>query len=393
MFTLLAKHFINEEQSEEAKRNAYGMLSGIVGIFLNLCLFLAKCIGGVLIHSVSMTADAVNNLSDAASSIVTLLGFRLAAKDADSKHPYGHGRLEYIAGLAVSSIIVVMAFELGQSSVQKILSPTAPTFRLFAIVILVCSILVKFYMYRYNAVLARRFHSPTLKATATDSLGDCLATTVVLLSLGIYQCTGYILDGYAGVFVACFILKAGIDAAGETIHPLLGQAPEATFVKRIEEIVLSYPEILGMHDLLVHDYGPGRVMISLHAEVPADGDFVALHEVIDAAERALQTELHAHAVIHMDPVIQNNPELSICQEKMCALLTDIDPVLSLHDFRIVSGASHKKFIFDVLAPFQFAICDTDLIVEIESRGKTIFGPESEFVITIDKEIPLREEEK
>ena len=311
MIELLSRWFIRnrENTGDPAVRLAYGRLCGLVGIGLNLLLFGGKLFAGTVSGSVAVTADAFNNLSDAGSSVVTLLGFQLAGKKPDPQHPFGHGRIEYISGLVVSGLILLMGVELGNSSVEKILHPEAVDFSLLAMGILVASIAVKLYMYLYNRRIGRRISSAAMEATATDSLSDAIATTAVLAAMLVGRFTDLMIDGWVGLVVACFILFSGYQAAKETLWPLLGQPPEQELVERIQQMVLSHPPICGIHDLVVHDYGPGRMMVSLHAEVPAHGDILELHDVIDTAEMELKRTLHCDAVIHMDPIITDDAQI------------------------------------------------------------------------------------
>ena len=290
MIKLLIRFFIqNSEQTDAPEvREKYGILSGIVGIFFNILLFSLKFLAGLLSGAISIIADAFNNLSDAGSSIITMIGFRISTQEADSDHPFGHGRSEYIAGLIVSIIILIMAFELIHSSFMKILHPEPVSFTPIVLLILAVSILVKLYMYCYNTYISKKIASTALRATATDSFSDCLATSAVLLAMLVSHFLSVNIDGYCGILVGLFILWGGIQAARDTISPLLGQAPDPKFIQNIKSIVAQYPEVLGTHDLIVHDYGPGRRMISLHAEVPAKGDILKLHDTIDNIERRLQ---------------------------------------------------------------------------------------------------------
>lgn len=353
MIELLAKCFIkNREQTgDPAVRRAYGQLCGLVGIGLNLLLFAGKLFAGSLSGSVAITADAFNNLSDAGSSVVTLLGFRLAGKKPDPQHPFGHGRMEYISGLVVSGLILLMGVELAKSSVDKILHPEAVEFSLVALVILVASICVKLYMALYNRQIGKKLSSPAMTATAADSLSDTASTAAVLLAMLIAHWTQLDIDGWVGLLVAAFILWSGIKSAVETISPLLGQPPEKEFVDSIRRIVLSDPQILGLHDLIVHDYGPGRVMVSLHAEVPAHGDLLELHDVVDNLEMELQRRLNCHAVIHMDPIVTDDGLTEPLRHQVAALVREIDPDISIHDFRVVTGPSHTNLVFDAVLPF------------------------------------------
>ena len=354
MIKLLIRFFIqNSEQTDVPEvREKYGILSGIVGIFFNILLFSLKFLAGLLSGAISIIADAFNNLSDAGSSIITMIGFRISTQEADSDHPFGHGRSEYIAGLIVSIIILIMAFELIHSSFMKILHPEPVSFTPIVLLILAVSILVKLYMYCYNTYISKKIASAALRATATDSFSDCLATSAVLLAMLVSHFLSVNIDGYCGILVGLFILWGGIQAARDTISPLLGQAPDPKFIQNIKSIVAQYPEVLGTHDLIVHDYGPGRRMISLHAEVPAKGDILKLHDTIDNIERRLQKELCCSAVIHMDPIMNDDAETLECQELVKGILAEIDPALSLHDFRIVKGPTHTNLIFDLVVPYQ-----------------------------------------
>lgn len=354
MIKLLIRFFIlNSEQTDAPEvREKYGILSGIVGIFFNILLFSLKFFAGLLSGAISIIADAFNNLSDAGSSIITMIGFRISTQEADSDHPFGHGRSEYIAGLIVSIIILIMAFELIHSSFMKILHPEPVSFTPIVLLILAISILVKLYMYCYNTYISKKIASTALRATATDSFSDCLATSAVLLAMLVSHFLSVNIDGYCGILVGLFILWGGIQAARDTISPLLGQAPDPKFIQNIKSIVAQYPEVLGTHDLIVHDYGPGRRMISLHAEVPAKGDILKLHDTIDNIERRLQKELCCSAVIHMDPIMNDDAETLECQELVKGILAEIDASLTLHDFRIVKGPTHTNLIFDLVVPYQ-----------------------------------------
>ena len=386
MITLFSKLFIPHYQDtkQPAVRQAYGILCGAVGIFLNLCLFAGKFTAGLLSSSIAITADAFNNLSDAGSSFITLIGFRLSGQEPDPDHPFGHGRVEYLAGLIVSGVILLMAAELIKSSFQKILHPEALTFSPVAIGILAASILVKLYMHLYNKNTARKIDSAAMMATATDSLSDAIATFAVLIATLTEHFSGLHIDGWCGIVVGLFICYAGISAAKDTINPLLGQPPEKEFVKRIEDIVLSHPDVLGIHDLIVHNYGPGRVMISLHAEVSASGDILILHDTIDNIERQLQKELLCSAVIHMDPVVTDDAETSHLREMMTAIVQEMSPSLKLHDFRLVKGPTHTNIIFDVLVPWHFKLDDDQIRTFIASRARAIV-PAYYTVINVDKD--------
>lgn len=386
MITFLTRLLIKNSQDTKnpAVRQAYGTLCGAAGIGFNLLLFAGKAIAGLLSNSISIMADAFNNLSDAGSSIITLVGFRMSGQEPDPDHPFGHGRIEYLAGLIVSGIILLMAAELIKSSVSKILHPEELTFSPVIVAILAASILVKLYMYSYNRKIAAAIDSAAIKATATDSLSDSLATLAVLLATLADHFTGLHIDGWCGLLVGLFICRAGISAARDTINPLLGQPPEKEFVEQIRRIVLSHPDVLGMHDLIVHNYGPGRVMISLHAEVSAKGDILRLHDTIDNIERELQKQLRCNAVIHMDPIENDDAETEKQKKAVLAILAEIDPNITMHDFRIVQGPTHTNLIFDVMIPYGFQISDAQLKSRIESEIRKK-NPEYYAVINIDKD--------
>ena len=387
MVTLLAKIFIKNQNDMKspAVRQAYGILCGAVGIFLNLCLFTGKFIAGSLSNSIAITADAFNNLSDAGSSIITLIGFKMAGQKPDPTHPFGHGRIEYIAGLLVSLVILLMGAELLKSSVTKIFHPEELAFSPIAIGILAVSILVKCYMFLYNRSLGKKLDSAAMTATATDSLSDTVATSAVLAATLIAHFTGVKIDGWCGVLVGLFICYAGYSAARDTISPLLGQAPDKEFVMQINNIVMSHEGILGIHDLIVHNYGPGRILISLHAEVPADGDILTLHDKIDTIEHELGDILNCHAVIHMDPICTKDEETSRLRVLVKGYLKEISETLSMHDFRIVAGPTHTNLIFDVVTPFNFPLSDGELAERIQERIRTD-NPNYFAVIEVDKQM-------
>jgi len=386
MVAILAKFMGIEEYTPNKKRSAYGKLCGIVGIFLNLLLFVGKFVAGMISNSIAITADAFNNLSDAGSSVVTLIGFKLAEQKPDSDHPFGHGRMEYLSGLVVSAVILMMGFELVKDAIDKILHPTEVEFSVIVLGILVASILVKCYMAFYNYSYGKRFESGTLKATATDSLSDCVSTGVVLLATIIGHFTDVQIDGFCGIAVGILIFIAGINAAKETLSPLLGEAPDPEFVEQIEDIVLNFDKeaIVGIHDLIVHDYGPGRRIISLHAEVPAEGDMVALHDIIDNLEMKFRAELNCLTTVHMDPVVTTDERVTALKEKCVTLVKGLGEKLSLHDFRVVFGETHTNMIFDVVVPYEFYLSDDETKKEIQKRVWEEFGKNYFVVITIDK---------
>lgn len=387
MISLLAKLWIKDyENVKDVKvRQSYGMLCGAMGIFLNILLFAGKAVAGFVSGSIAIVADAFNNLSDAGSSIITLVGFKMAGQKPDSDHPFGHGRIEYISGLAVAMVILLMAFELLKTSIDKILHPTEVATGPVVIAILVVSILVKFYMAFYNKAISRKIDSAAMDVAAKDSIGDTISTFMVLGTTVFAQITGIFIDGYCGVIVALFVFWAGIGAAGETISPLLGQPPEPEFVDRIEEIIMEYePQgVIGIHDLVVHNYGPGRVMLSVHVEVPSSGDILVLHDMVDTIEHRLARELSCSAVIHMDPVCVDDEMTNAIKAKVAVLIEEMEGNVSFHDFRIVHGPTHTNLIFDVLIPYDYGMTDDEVEAYLEKKIKEI--DESYFVvIEIDK---------
>ena len=385
MIALLSRFFLREGMSEESRRGAYGVLCGVAGIILNILLFAGKFFAGLLSNSVAITADAFNNLSDAGSSVVTLAGFRLAGQKPDAEHPYGHGRMEYIAGLVVSGVILLMAFELLKESVGKIITPEETICSPLVVAILIVSILGKCYMASYNFRIGRQIDSAALKATGTDSLSDCVSTGVVLMATLVSHFTGLHIDGYCGVAVAVLICIAGIKAAKETLDPLLGQPPEQEYLDRIERFVADFDQqILGIHDLMVHDYGPGRKVISLHAEVPAEGDILLLHDMIDNAEKALAKELGCSATIHMDPVVTDDPEVDRLREVTQQVLKQLDPELSMHDFRVVTGPTHTNQIFDIVLPFGYWLEEKEVRSRIRQAIAQELGERYFVVIQVDR---------
>ena len=352
MVSLLSKIFIKnrDDITNPAVRKAYGSLCSALGITLNVLLFAGKYAAGLISGSIAITADAFNNLSDAGSSAISLIGFRLAGKKPDPDHPFGHGRLEYISGLCVAALILVMGVELLISSVEKIISPEPVENGLLPAIILIVSIGVKVYMSLYNRAIGKKISSSAMLATATDSLSDSIATAVVLLSMLVSYLFSVNIDGYAGVLVALFILFAGVGVARDTLSPLLGQAPDPELVRKIEDIVMARDEIIGMHDLVVHDYGPGRLMISLHAEVDGRGDIFELHDAVDVVERTLAQELGCEATIHMDPVVCDDERVDAEHARLLEIIADLGDVLSIHDFRMVAGPSHTNLVFDAVIP-------------------------------------------
>ncbi len=352
MTQILLRLFIRDrENPQDPKvRSAVGSLSGMVGILCNLLLFLLKLLVGTLAASVSITADAMNNLSDATSSIVTLIGFKLAEKPADEDHPFGHARFEYLSGLAVAAMIIVIGFELGKSSVEKILNPTAVEFSFATAAVLLGSIAVKLWLAGFNGKLSKMIHSATLEATAADSRNDCIATGAVLIAGLVEFFTSWSIDGFMGLAVAIFILYSGAQLARDTISPLLGEAADPQLRQKIVDHIGTNPKVLGYHDLMVHDYGPGQRFASLHVEMDKDEDPLLCHELIDDMERECYRLHGIHLVIHYDPVVTNDPELDRMRALVTAILRVKDERMSIHDFRMVPGNGHTNLIFDVALP-------------------------------------------
>lgn len=386
MIRLLSSIFIKNRTDYEAPevRQAYGILCGAVGIGLNVLLFLGKWIAGILSGSIAITADAFNNLSDAGSSVITLVGFHLSGQKPDPEHPFGHGRMEYIAGLFVSAAILIMGFELTKTSLQKVLHPTPISGSPLVLAILTVSVAVKLYMFYYNHSLGKKLDSAAMKATAMDSLSDTAATSLVLIATVVSRLTGWILDGWFGILVGAFIFYTGISTMKDTVDPLLGQPPKEELVKEIHRIVLSHPMIYGLHDLIVHDYGPGRRMISLHAEVPSDGDILRIHEQIDHIEQELQHKLNCVATIHMDPIVTDDEKVLKIRKSVEEIVSSLDPRFTMHDFRIVKGQHQVRLIFDVVLPYQCQYTDVDVVKELKKRIRTLPGGRYTALIRVDR---------
>lgn len=387
MITFLASLFIKDRRNYDspAVRQAYGVLSGAVGIGLNILLFLGKWIAGTLSGSIAITADAFNNLSDAGSSIITLIGFRLSGQAPDPEHPFGHGRMEYISGLLVSVAILVMGFELIWSSFGKLRDPEPIESSALVLGILLASILVKVYMFYYNRSLSKKLDSAAMKATSVDSLSDTVATTLVLIATVISKYTGLILDGWFGILVGIFIVYTGASTLKETIDLLIGQPPKKEFIDEIREIVLGHSLVYGVHDLIVHDYGPGRRMISLHAEVAVDGDIQDIHEQIDHIEHELQEKLNCSATIHMDPIVTDDKEVLEMKAKVEAMVQSLDEAFSMHDFRMVKGPTRTNLIFDVEVPRKTSLTDNEIMNRLKEQVHGLPGSKYFAVIQIDHE--------
>jgi len=389
MFSILTKIFI--KNSEDVKnpevRKSYGMLCGAYGIFLNIVLFLIKLLAGLVSKSLAILADSMNNLSDAGASIVTVLGFKLSGKKPDKDHPFGHGRFEYITGLFVSFLILMMGIELLKSSVKSVINPTDVEGSVLSVTILAVSIAVKAYMYLFNHKISKKINSSSMEATAKDSLSDMISTFVVLISTVIYMLdiTDLPVDGIAGILVSAFILKNGIDSLRETIDPLLGQPPEKELVDEIEKTVMAHKVVNGIHDLVVHDYGPGRRMISLHAEVNGANNIYDIHDDIDIIENELGTKFNCTATIHMDPIDPDSPEIKILNELIRKSALEIYPDLTIHDLRIVPGNTHTNVVFDLVKPHECSVCDKEIIEKI---SKDVMSVKKNYFCVIKIEPPF-----
>ena len=388
MTKALIRLFIRDAENTRSARvrEQYGVLSGAVGIACNVFLFILKVVIGLVTGSISIAADAFNNLSDGLSCLISIVGFKVSGKEPDAKHPFGYGRTEYIAGLVVSFIIVLVGFEFFKTSIDRILHPAPVAFSVVLVVILAVSMLVKLWMGAFNVQIGRRIDSPVLMAAGQDSRNDVITTSVVILGMVAGRFTTLPVDGYVGVLVALFIIWAGFGIARDTVAPLLGEAADPEIAENIEKLVLESDYIVGVHDLIVHNYGAGRWLASLHAEVPSDSDFVAVHEVIDEAEKRVWQQTGVYLVIHMDPIDVNNEHVAALREQVDAALREIDETLSMHDLRVVDGERQINLIFDVVVPFSY---DNDakrnLMMTIRDKLKQIdyrYNP----VVTFDHQM-------
>lgn len=350
MVSLLIRHFLPENADAKTSRNIYGYICGSVGILLNLLLFGAKLFIGVISSSISITADAFNNLTDAGSSVISLFGFILSGQKADKEHPFGHGRIEYIAGTFISAAIIMVGVELLKSSVEKILNPGEFVFNKYVVAVLILSVLVKLYMAHYNNACSKKIESASLRAVAADSISDSIATTAILLSSVFMHFTDLHIDGYVGALVSVLIIKSGISSVIETSSPLLGGTPDPEFVNKVEEIVRENPQTVGIHDLVVHNYGPDKVFVSLHMEVDGRGDMFSLHDAVDLVERQISEKLGCEAVIHMDPIDVDNPLLKEIYAVLSKECKHISEKANIHDLRVVPGPTHTNIIFDLILP-------------------------------------------
>ncbi len=384
MTKLLIKLFIkNADTNTQKGRELYGRLAGAVGIICNLLLSVMKLIIGTVSNSVSITADATNNISDAGTSIVTLVGFKLSGKPADKDHPYGHARIEYISSLIISFIILLIGCSIFKESVVKIFKPEESLFSLATVIVLVLSILVKLWLAVFNKYLGKQIDSKALEATAIDSRNDVLTTTGVLIASVISHFTGFNLDGYMGVIVSIFIFISGISLVKETLNPLLGQPPTKEMFEAIEKKMLSYDNVLGVHDLMVHNYGPNTYFASAHIEMDAKIDVLVCHDIMDQIERDFKRELNIHLVVHLDPTILDSPEINELKEMVAGIIKGIDENLTFHDFRVVMGDENKNVLFDVVVPPEYKLSDEQLEEMIKSKITEISNGKIFTVLVID----------
>ncbi|WP_277668477.1 cation diffusion facilitator family transporter [Caproiciproducens galactitolivorans] len=390
MFDFLIRTFVKDykNKDDEKVRECYGKFSGAVGIATNVLLFVIKIIAGVVFHSIAITADAINNLSDSGSAVVTLVGFKLAGKPADEEHPYGHARIEYLSGLIVSFVILIVGFQLIQNSIDKILNPQEADFNMLTFGVLILSILIKIWQCLFYKKVGKIIGSSTISATAADSLNDVFATSAVLLGLLITYFTGFNLDGYLGVIVAVFIMVTGVRLIVETSNPLLGMAPSEELVDEIYEKIMSYDGILGIHDLHVHNYGPNRRFASVHCEVAAEQDIMVSHDIIDNIERDFLADNGIHLVIHLDPIVTSDERTNKLKEQVKALIRNISPQIGMHDFRVVWGPTHANLIFDINVSFDFPMSDAQLMQRISDEVSKL-DPSYYVVLTVDHDyVPM-----
>lgn len=385
MTDFLVKHFIKEYEHTEkvSVRTAYGVLASIVGVFCNILLFIVKFIVGLTVHSVSVMADAFNNLSDAGSSLISFVGVKIASKPADEEHPFGHGRMEYISALVVSFLVLEVGFTFLKDSIHKIKSPEILNFQMFSILILILSIGVKLWLGLFNRKLGRKIDSKVMIAMFTDSMGDVLTTSATILSLLFFHFTKINIDGFIGIGVALVVMWAGIGIAKDTLEPLLGEAVDPENYKRIKNFVESYDGIIGSHDLIVHNYGPNRSMASIHAEVPNNADITESHEIIDRIERDAIENLGIFLVVHMDPIEIEDEHILNIQNTTVALIQEIDPACSIHDFRVVDGKHQINLIFDLVVPRDYAKEKQNEVERLLCEKLKEQDTRYEFVITVE----------
>lgn len=391
MFTdFLIKTFIKDYRNTKNRevRQRYGYLTGFTGVVANILLFSMKLAIGLYLNSIAVMADAFNNLSDVASSVVTIFGFMMSGKPADKEHPFGHGRFEYIAALVVSFMVMLVGFEFVKSSISRIMNPEALSFDVYTFAILVASILVKVWLSFFNKSIGKAIGSKVMEATAFDSLSDVIATSVVALSLAASIWISFPIDGYVGLVVSVFILYNGFNLIKDTLNPLLGDAPDEELVKAIMDKTLSYKAIIGIHDLIVHNYGPGRVVASIHAEIPYNMDIMEAHDIIDLAEKEISEELDIHLVIHMDPINTDDRLVQKAQLQVVEILEDFPQELTIHDFRIVGGEKHMNLVFDMVVPYDFVEKDEKNLVEEVKAAIKKRHPNYDAIITVDRQYSL-----
>jgi len=385
MINFIIKRFIKDYENvrDPSVREAYGKLGSVVGIVSNVVLSLCKIAVGSIFGSISITADGVNNLSDAGSSAITFIGFKMSGKPADKDHPFGHARIEYLTGLAVGVIILLLGTELVKSSFEKIINPRTSIFSWVMAGVLALSIVVKLWLSFFDSRIAEKISSSTMKAAAMDSRNDVIATAAVLVSIFVAKFTGIEIDGYMGVIVALFILYSGYSILKDILNPLLGEMPDPDFVEKIESKILSYEGVLNIHDLVIHNYGPNRYFATVHAEVDAKEDILKSHDMIDNIERDFARELDINLVIHLDPVITDDDKINQLKSMTEKIIKDIDGILTIHDFRVVEGETHTNLIFDVLVPAGYETKSSELVRKIEKSIKSV-NENYYVVVTVDK---------
>lgn len=391
MFTdLLIRIFVKDYKNTANRevRQRYGYLSGYAGIISNIILFLLKISIGLYLNSIAVMADAFNNLSDVGSSVVTIFGFMMSGKPADKEHPFGHGRFEYIAAMVVSLMVIVVGFEFVKSSIKKIVNPEELRFNIFTFTLLLSSIVVKIWLAFFNRKIGKTIGSKVMEATAFDSLSDVIATSVVALSLVASRWIAVPIDGYVGLAVSIFILYNGYNLIKETLNPLLGEAPDENLVKSIIEKTLSYKGVIGIHDLIVHNYGPGRIVASIHAEMPYSMDIMEAHDIIDQAEKEISEELGLHLVIHMDPINTDDKLVQTAKAHVIDILKDFPHELTIHDFRVVGNEKHMNVIFDMVVPYEFKEKDEKELIEEVKNAIKERHPNYDAIITIDRQYSL-----
>lgn len=386
-FQFMINKFIknNSNVKDDKVRNSYGVFGGIIGILVNVLLFIIKLSVGLLVSSIAIMADAFNNLSDAASSLITILGFKLSNKPADREHPFGHGRIEYLSALIVAFMVMLVGLQFIKSSFERIINPAPVTFELIPFILLFISIFLKVWLSKFNKFIGDKINSAALKASSVDALGDVFTSTCVVISFLAANFTTFPIDGYIGMIVAIFIVYSGFNLVKDTINPLLGEAPDPELVNNINERVLSYDNIFGTHDLIIHNYGPGKCMASIHAEIPSDISVVTIHEIVDKAEREISTELRIYLVIHIDPICVIEGEVKEAYDEILSLISQNNYIESIHDFRVVGEGEIKNLIFDLVVDpsKEFPVPDAELIDNISKKIQECH-PHYNCIITIDK---------